>query len=152
MTSTNEGTFSCSINKGVVSNIRIQMKDSLEINRIKNQRLARLDTSVCLIVDEYPVLISDEREYDVKDLKLFIQKKLSYPSTEIDYIGNIYISIIIEKDGTVSSKEFKRKVCKEYDEEAMKVVDMMTNWKPGLINKVPVRTQLLIPINMSIKK
>ncbi len=39
-----------------------------------------------------------------------------------------------------------RKLCDSYDKETMKVIDLMTDWKPGLIKGIPVRTQITLPV------
>ena len=68
-----------------------------------------------------------------------------------DFNVETTISFIVEKDGSVSGKKFFRKLCEGYDEEAMKVIDMMTKWKPGLIKGVPVRTKMILPLRYKYK-
>jgi hypothetical protein len=141
-----EGVFRCNVSKGKVSNVKIEMKDSTLINKILKEKSEKADTMVCMIVDEYPILIAGEKEYEIKELKDFILKHIQYPNNGVDCIGSVYISFIVEKNGSISNKEFLRKLCDGYDEEAMKVIDMMTKWKPGLIKGTPVRTKLTLPL------
>ncbi len=141
-----EGTFKCNINGGIISNVRIEMKDPSEINFFIKERIEKEDTMVCLIVEEYPILITDNREYKPEDLKEFILKHIRYPANGDDCMGSVYISFVVEKDGTISNKEFERKLCDSFDEEAMKVIDLMTKWKPGFINDKSVRTKMTLPL------
>lgn len=141
-----EGTFECRVKNGVISNVKIEMKEPSLIDRIIKDRSLKEDTMVCLIVDEYPILIAEDKEYKIEEIKNFIIKHIRYPTNGTDCMGSVYISFIVEKDGSVSGKEFLRKLCEGYDEEAMKVIDMMTKWKPGLIKGVPVRTKLTFPL------
>ena len=145
-TSIYEGIFECYVNSGLVSNVKIEMKDSSLINKIITRRSAREDTMAYLIVDEYPILIADDKEYKLDELKDFILRYIRYPSNDIDCMGTVFISFIVEKDGSVTNKRFMRKLCDGYNEEAMKVIDMMTNWKPGLAGGDTVRTQLCLPL------
>ncbi len=146
-----EGTFECSIKNGVISNVKIEKKEPSLIEKIIKERSEKEDTMVCLIVDEYPILIADEKEYKTEEIKNFITKHIRYPNNGTDCIGNVFISFIVEKDGSVSGKKFFRKLCEGYDEEAMKVIDMMTKWKPGLIKGVPVRTKMILPLRYKYK-
>lgn len=141
-----EGNFSCKITSGIISNIKITMKDKAIIDSIVNNKILKQDTMICLVVDTYPILIAEEKEYEIKEIKNFVQKHIRYPANGNDCEGAVYISVLIEKDGSVSEKKFIRKVCQGYDEEAMKVVDLMVKWKPGLIKGQPVRTRVVLPL------
>ncbi len=141
-----EGTFECDINNGIISNVKIVVKEPSIIKKIIKGKSEKEDTMVCLIVDKYPILLADNKEYKIEELKDFILKHIRYPSNGIDCIGSVYISLIVEKDGSVSNKEFLSKLCEGYDEEAIKVIDLMTKWKPGLIEGIPVRTKLTLPL------
>jgi protein TonB len=109
------------------------------------------DTTVYLSVESYPVLITQEREYQIKELKEFIQMNLKYPENGMDCIGKVFISFIVEKDGSLSNKKYVRKLCPGFDENAMSVVDSMKKWKPGMINDESVRTMLTIPISWRVE-
>ncbi len=141
-----EGTFKCDVSNGIISNVNIDMKEPSLIKKIIKEKLVKEDTMVCLIVDTFPILLADNKEYKQEELKDFIFKNIRYPSNGVDCMGSVYISFIVEKDGTVSNKEFLRKQCEGYNEEAMKVIDLMKKWKPGLIGGVPVRTRLTLPL------
>ena len=104
------------------------------------------DTTVYIIADKYPVLISDKNTYEIDKIQDFITENLKYPNTGPYCVGSVFISITIEKDGSVSRKEFVRKLCPDYDENAMRVVNYMASWKPALKNGKPVRYKITLPI------
>ena len=104
------------------------------------------DTTLYYEVDKYPVLVTDSCEYELNELKEFINLNIQYPTNDIDCTGKVYISFVIEKNGAVSNKKFLRKLCPGFDENAMSVVDLMTVWKPGYKDNKPVRTVICIPI------
>nr|WP_320000138.1 energy transducer TonB [uncultured Draconibacterium sp.] len=141
-----EGFFKCNVNIGVISNVKIEMKESTEIETIIKKSIEKEDTTVCLIVDEYPILLADDKEYKNEELKEFISKHIRYPENGIDCTGRVYISFVVEKNGAITNKEYIRKLCDGFNEEAMRIIDMMKNWKPGLINGVPVRTKIAVPV------
>lgn len=104
------------------------------------------DTTIFVNADNYPVLITDKNTYEVDKIQDFIKQNLKYPKTGPDCVGSVFISIIIEKDGSVSKRGFERKLCEGYDENAMRVVEYMVKWKPAVKNGNPVRFKLTIPI------
>lgn len=111
-----------------------------QTNKIAN------DSIIYSIVDTLPVLITQDKEYKLEDIKEFIKLNLKYPQNGLDCEGRVYISFVVEIDGTISNKKFVRKLCDGFDENAMEVIGLMTQWKPGVKNGVPVRTR----VNLSI--
>lgn len=101
------------------------------------------DISIYTIVDEYPVLLVDDKEYKINELKQFITNHIRFPNSGNDCFRRVYISFIVEMNGEISHKKFERKLCSGLDENAMKVIDLMKKWKA-------VRTKLIIPINFML--
>ena len=63
----------------------------------------------------------------------FLAANISYPQTARDkgVEGRVYISFVVEKDGSVSDVKVLRGIGDGCDEEAVRVVRSMPNWKPG---------------------
>jgi len=109
------------------------------------------DTTIYSVVDKYPVLIANNQHYEIERISEFIQKNTLYPNNDADCQGSVIISIIVEKDGTVKKKEFVRKLCLGFDENAMKVIDLMVKWKPGIRNGKTVRTKLNLIVKWKLE-
>ena len=110
------------------------------------KRTENNDTTIYSVVDKFPVLIANGKYYELEKIREFIQANTFYPNNEADCQGSVIIAIIVEKDGTVKHKEFVRKLCPGYDENAMKVIDLMKKWKPGIRNGRKVRTKLNLKV------
>ena len=82
----------------------------------------------------------------------FIQKTLKYPESAKDkgLEGKVFISFVVEKDGSLSSVQVLRGVCDEIDAEAVRVLKMMPKWKPGMNNGEPVRVQYTMPFKFQL--
>ena len=82
----------------------------------------------------------------------FLRKNLRYPDMAIDQHiqGKVWVSFIIEADGTLSHFKVERGVGYGLDEEALRVLKMAPAWKPGIQNGHPVRVQYTIPINFQL--
>ena len=137
--------FCCKIINGKVKFINYKPSTPNVISA-SDKSIEKTDTTIYIIIDENPVLLTETRNYEISELKYFIVENIKFPQNEIDCMGSVYISFIVEKNGNVSNKKFERKLCEGYDKEAMKVIDLMTTWKPGLLKGIPVRTKITLPI------
>lgn len=105
------------------------------------------DTTIYYLVDKEPILIFDNKEYKLENTKGFIHAHLKYPKDGPDCIGSAIISIVVEKDGTFSNKKLLRKLpCDNYNIEAMNVIDLMREWKPGVKKGKTVRTFITLKV------
>jgi TonB family protein len=60
--------------------------------------------------------------------------------------GMIHVAFVIEKNGLVSNVKILRGLTKEADEETIRVIESMPNWKPAKIKDQPVKVQMYIPL------
>lgn len=85
-------------------------------------------------------------------LKKYITERLRYPMrAKIAGVqGEVIVSFVVEKDGSVSSVRVRKGLDEECDEAAKKVVKGMPRWIPGEINGKPVRVLYSLPINFKL--
>ena len=83
----------------------------------------------------------------------YLAENIKYPekAKKNKVEGRVYITFVIEKDGTVSDAKVLRSVNEELDAEALRVINAMPKWKPGTQRGVPVRVQYNIPINFKLQ-
>lgn len=98
-------------------------------------------------IDVYP-----EFEGGMKAWAKYIQKNLRYPAQamENDIQGKVFISFVVEKDGTVSNVTLARGIYGVLDEEAMRVIRKSPRWKPGVQNNMTVRVRYNMPISFAL--
>lgn len=60
--------------------------------------------------------------------------------------GMVLTEFIVNRDGSITDVRIARSLCKECDEEALRVLRMMPRWQPGVMNDKPCRTKVCIPI------
>lgn len=80
-------------------------------------------------------------------LSEFITTNLNYPqeAKEAGVEGRVFVSFIVEKDGSLSSIQLLRGIGYGCDEEAMAVVKKMPKWKPATQRGKPVRMRYQLP-------
>ncbi|HEX8019732.1 TonB family protein [Mucilaginibacter sp.] len=82
----------------------------------------------------------------------FLQKNLRFPPAAQDagVSGKVFMSFIIEKDGTLSNIKVDRGAGYGFDEEALRVLKLAKAWKPGVQNGQNVRVRYSIPISFQL--
>ena len=82
--------------------------------------------------------IGDVQEYPEEDIVLGNQ-------------GIVFVSFVVEKDGSVSTIKVERGVSRTLDREAKRIVRSFPNWKPGEDEYGVVRTRVRIPIRFILE-
>ena len=99
--------------------------------------------SVYQIVDEMPQFQGGDQA-----MFTYLSENIKYPEEAKDkgIAGRVFISFVVEKDGSVSNVEVKRGIGGGCDDEAVRVVKAMPKWKPGKKDGKPVRVSYMLPI------
>jgi TonB family protein len=82
------------------------------------------------------------------EMMRYIQENIKYPQSAKDnkIEGRVFVSFVVEKDGSITNAAVMRGIDKECDAEALRVVASMPKWTPGQQDGKNVRTQFTIPI------
>jgi len=85
-------------------------------------------------------------------LMKYIQKNLKYPAIAREYniTGKVYVSYIVDEDGSVINVKIARGVDKHLDAEAVRVIRSLPKYKPGNQRGKAVKVQYTIPINFTL--
>ena len=115
-----------------------------EVGEVENSDMVDVYT----IVEQMPAFPGGEAE-----LFHYISKNIRYPqeAKEKGIQGRVFVGFVIEKDGSVSNVRNIRGVDSELDAEAMRVVESMPKWKPGMHNGEFVRVSYQIPIHFKLE-
>ena len=83
----------------------------------------------------------------------FIADNLQYPAEarEKNIIGKVYVTFVVEKDGSITSARLLRDIGGGCGAEALRVVNLMPRWKPGTQSGQIVRSQYTLPISFNLK-
>lgn len=88
----------------------------------------------------------------VEAMARYLQRKLKYPSIarRMGIQGIVYVSFVINADGSVIMTNVLKGISKECDEEAKRVISMMPPWIAGRQNKTPVSVRMTLPIKFQL--
>ncbi|MBY0245292.1 MAG: TonB family protein [Sphingobacteriaceae bacterium] len=111
------------------------------------------------------VVVEDNKVYDYVSLEAqpgypggmskfyeYVGKSVRYPpmAQESGLQGKVFVSFVIEKDGSLTDVRVERKIGGGLDEEAIRVLKGSKRWQPGMQNGSPVRVKYNIPINFTL--
>jgi protein TonB len=108
------------------------------------------------IDDEVFVVVEEQAEFPggLDSMYAYIHKNLKYPelAKEKGIEGRVFVSFIIEKDGSISNVKILRGIGGGCDEAAVEMIKNMPKWKPGTQRGKPVRVQFNLPIKFELEK
>ena len=113
------------------------------------------------VAEQAPKIVEDAIDYpDVEAefpggqeaMHAFIVENLQYPdvSLEMKEQGVVYVSFIVEKDGSLSDIVVVRGVSADLDREARRVVRLMPKWTPAELKGKPVRSRYQLPLKFKL--
>ena len=86
-----------------------------------------------------------------KKFREWVRNRTNYPQEAVlnNIKGTVYLSFIVEKDGSVSNVTVVKGVHPVLDNEAKRIISESPRWSPGIQRGQPVRVRFLIPIAFS---
>jgi len=122
----------------------IEKSDLFEIINLKE------DTNVVFtIVESMPEFPGGDKE-----MYKFIGENIKYPKEALKagIQGVVFVNFIVNKDGSISGANVLRGIGGGCNEEALRVVNMMPNWTPGMQKGKYVAVQYNLPIRYILKE
>ena len=86
-------------------------------------------------------------------LMQYLNTNVRYPedTKEAGAQGNVIVSFIVEKDGSISNAKVTKPTYSSLDEEALRVINAMPKWTPGKQNGEAVRAKYSLPVSFRQK-
>jgi protein TonB len=89
---------------------------------------------------------------DLDKFREWVRRRTIYPQLAQDngIKGKVYLTFVVERDGTVSNVKVVKGVDKLLDDEAVKAIESSPKWSPGLQRGRPVRVRFSIYLNFNL--
>ena len=106
------------------------------------------EAPIFIVVEAMPVFPGGEEK-----LYEYLFNNMKYPvmAKESQISGTVYVTFVIEQDGSVTAARLLRGIGGGCDEEALRVVRSMPKWKPGKQRGKPVRVQYNLPVKFILE-
>lgn len=82
----------------------------------------------------------------------YLRENMRYPTMarEAGIQGTVFVTFVVERDGSITNVEVVRGIGGGCDEEAIRVVRSMPRWSPGKQRNQPVRVQFNLPVRFML--
>jgi protein TonB len=106
------------------------------------------DEEVFFIVEDMPAFPGGDLA-----LRKYIAQSVKYPviAQENGIQGKVFVTFVVDKDGSVTNARIARGVDPSIDKEALRVVNSLPKWKPGKQRGKAVRVSYTVPINFVLQ-
>ena len=128
----------------------------------KAQKIDTIIYNGCIEKNDTTAYISDASVLDscpkfrngFSDLNKYIAAHIRYKSIfkRPDKETTVFVETVIEKDGSLSHTRVPRHITEELDKEAMRVVNSLPRWTPGVLNGKKVRVRYWVVVSFDPKK
>jgi periplasmic protein TonB len=119
--------------------------------------------SIVRVVDPQPVvepvqvktvIYADKMPEFIGDMVKVIQREIVYPEVAManGTEGTVYVQFVVDEFGKISTAKVMKGIGDGCDEEAVRVVKKLADWKPGSSNGSPVRVLFNLPIKFRLGK
>lgn len=102
------------------------------------------EQEVFFVVEDMPTFQGEGKEA----FRRYIQQNLKYPpiAAENGISGRVFVSFVIDTDGSITNAKVVRGVDPSLDREALRVITNAPKWAPGKQRGRPVRVAFTFPI------
>ncbi len=99
-------------------------------------------------VDTFPKMGTEKNEF-----YNFLAKNIRYPPLmkEKGIQGTVYVSFIVETDGSISDIDIIESPDEMLSEEVLRLLKQMPTWKPAIYRGIPIKFELVLPIRFSLR-
>ena len=105
--------------------------------------------------DEVFMVAEQMPEYPggMKEMLKFLQENVKYPENAMknNVQGRVIVQFVVEKDGTLTEFKVARSVDPDLDAEALRVLQIMPKWKPGMQRGKIVRVKFTVPVSFKLQ-
>lgn len=120
----------------------MEVDEDTEIEFIEEVEEEFVEEEIFTIVQDMPSFPGGDAA-----MLAYLGKNIKYPTLakESGIQGTVYVTFVVEKDGSVSNVKVLRGIGGGCDEEAIRVVKSMPRWTPGKQRGKPVKVQYNLP-------
>ena len=101
------------------------------------------EPAICEVVENMPDFPGGQAA-----LMQYLAKNIKYPTIaqENGTQGRVIVQFVVNRDGSIVDAKVVRSVDPYLDKEALRVINTMPKWKPGMQRGKPVRVKFTVPV------
>ena len=106
------------------------------------------EVEIFRVVEDMPVFPGG-----LEALYRYLSENIKYPmmAKEAGISGKVYLTFVVERDGSITDVQVIRGIGGGCDEEAQRVIEKMPRWTPGKQRNIPVRVQFVLDVKFTLQ-
>ncbi|MBR6180941.1 MAG: TonB family protein [Prevotella sp.] len=122
-------------------------EDGKDTEFIRNVAVGSVEPEAFDVVEKMP-----EYPGGMEAMMTYLSQNIHYPEAayKAGKFGRVLVNFIIEPDGSISNAHVVQKVHDDLDAEALRVVNSMPKWTPGMQDGKAVRVKFTLPITFRL--
>jgi protein TonB len=130
-----------------VIDVGVDFNDPMPEAVFFSEEPAVIEPEIFKVVEDMPEFPGGEQA-----LYRFLGENMTYPAAakEVGISGVVYVCFVVEPDGTTTHFRILRSPHPSLSGEALRVLKLMPEWKPGRQRTKAVRVEYNIPINFKL--
>ncbi|MTI30709.1 energy transducer TonB [Xanthovirga aplysinae] len=133
------------IEEEIEVNLDVEVNEETEVEEIVFE-----EAPVEEEAEEIFTIVEDQPEYPggTAAFYKYVGKAMKYPpqARRMGIEGRVFVSFVVDKDGTISDVQVMRGIGAGADEEAVRVIKNSKKWNPGKQRGRPVKVKMVLPI------
>ena len=138
-------------------------EEIIEEENTEEEPIPVVTTPPPVVVAPVEVVVVEEEIIDFPDVEAtfpggaaamqrWIANNVKYPQTaiEMNEQGRVYLSFVVERNGSITNISIERGVSSDLDSEAKRLLRKMPKWKAGEARGRKARTRCRLPINFQL--
>ncbi|MCF0190452.1 MAG: energy transducer TonB [Marinilabiliaceae bacterium] len=115
---------------------------------VAEEEAEEVSDEVFVIVEQMPVFPGGDAQ-----LRKYLAESVKYPviAAENGIQGRVFVSFVVNQKGEVTNVKVARPFDPNLDKEAVRVVQSMPKWAPGMQRGKPVKVSYTVPINFVLQ-
>jgi len=129
-------------------NVNVDSDKKVENIAIANAADPKKDKPVFVVVEQMP-----EFPGGALALRNFIAQSVKYPveAQKAGVVGKVFVTFVVNNNGKVENTKIARSVNPALDAEAIRVVNSLPDWKPGMQHGEAVDVSYTMPIEFKLQ-
>lgn len=85
-----------------------------------------------------------------KNYTNYLEENFSWEQSQITIEGVALISFVVRSNGNITDVKVVKSLCKTCDSEAVRLIMMMPDWTPAMLNDEKVHSEVVLPVKFRL--
>ncbi len=80
----------------------------------------------------------------------YLEENFSWVQSQLTIEGVVLVAFVVKYNGDITDVEVMQSLCKSCDSEAFRLIKMMPDWSPAVLNGKKVSSKVVLPVKFRL--